>query len=88
MYIHYCIPLIHQQRQLQQTIKIMKTKVQFIMKPGIGGSLYRLDNGQKLDNSYLVFDCRGNYRVEQLLGFHAAPLKDGQIIELVTPISK
>lgn len=62
--------------------QIMKTTVQFIYIPGFGGALYRVDNGERLHASYLVCDCHGNYRVVETLGFHRAPLKNGELLEV------
>lgn len=58
----------------------MKTQAEFIQWPGMSGGLYRVDNGELLPNSLLVMDAHGNYRLVEMLGFHASPLQNGQIV--------
>lgn len=65
----------------------MKTQAEFIQWPGESGALYRVDNGELLPLSLLVTDSHGNQRLVENLGFHAAPLTNGQIVE-VTILSK
>ena len=60
----------------------MKTQAEFIQFPGETGGLYRVDNGELLSSKLLVLDSYGNYRLVETLGFHAAPLSNGDIVEV------
>jgi hypothetical protein len=60
----------------------MKTKAEFIQFPGESGGLYRVSDGELLPNKLMVVDAHGNYRLIETLGFHAAPLSNGDIVEV------
>lgn len=61
---------------------IMTVQAEFIQFPGMSGGLYRVDNGELLSSALMVLDSTGNYRLAETIGFHAAPLVNGQIVDV------
>lgn len=61
----------------------MKVQVQFICIIGLGGSLYRVDNAEQLSADLLTVDCHGNNRLVETLGFHGAPLRNGEVLTVI-----